>query len=1001
MELTDLTKKRQEHIQSCRENNDNSHKIIAGLYSDPSHFIYELLQNSDDAKASEVIFNLSANSLEIKHNGSKLFDFNDVDSITTVGSSTKVDDINSIGTFGAGFKSVFAITKTPNIHSGAYHFRVVDFIVPETIEPLDHDKNYTVIVLPFNHPEITAEETYTQISNRLRSLESESLLFLRNIREIQWHTESDKGHYLSEINNDKASLISQINDQDASKDFILLNKIIEIDDSELNISVAYPLDTSENNKITPVHESKLFVFFPTNERTGLNFLVHAPYKTTPSRESIPFEDDQNQAITDELSQLISESISIVKDKGLLDVDFLSLLPINPENDHPLYKAAFQKVKHTLINNSLLPTSDNRYTSATDALLSRERELTTLLNHNDCSTLFDREFWLSTAITYDKTRILKDYLTDILGIPEINMQKFCREISISFIEKKSDEWIIVFYTSSTKSKLLYRKTPSPPGILRRKPIIRLEDNSHVSPENGAGDLQVYLPSDRKSKFKTVKTSIAKDNQANEFLRSLGLVKPNDIAEIKEFIIPKYRGNNIGDDEYTEDFEKVITIWTQSDEYRKKEIIDLLKQSHFIRCKDQSGSTSFQRPNSVYFRTEKLTTWFEGNPDTSIYFIDIDTEANRKLLENLGIKYDIQLSGISEIRINDYGYYARSVNGFNQSFDIHGLRYSLENITIDRSKTLWSLILKHANKLKGHIETKTNQNYPYVKGEEKTSIAMQTLSNSSWLYNTENQLITSPLDIIVLNDLSTAYQKEDENIEKLTSALGFKLDAIKEFEEKTGMKVLSEEEFERYEAFKKEQDKDNNEQTDDDEWTPDTEPEDVDIITDESDLPVHEREDLSGQNTGGDSDESDAKNTEPNENDNDNKTKKASNNKAIGDWGESIANIYLGNKYPQEEIVWLNEKGNVGKGYDFVIRNNGNDIAYYEVKCKTDDDPQLFLISGTQWQWAQRLHDTNNGDMYKILLVSNAGKKNTTIKVIHNPVELWRKGSIFANPVSIEL
>ena len=111
MELTDLTKKRQEHIQSCRENNDNSHKIIAGLYSDPSHFIYELLQNSDDAKASEVIFNLSANSLEIKHNGSKLFDFNDVDSITTVGSSTKVDDINSIGTFGAGFKSVFDVDR--------------------------------------------------------------------------------------------------------------------------------------------------------------------------------------------------------------------------------------------------------------------------------------------------------------------------------------------------------------------------------------------------------------------------------------------------------------------------------------------------------------------------------------------------------------------------------------------------------------------------------------------------------------------------------------------------------------------------------------------------------------------------------------------------------------------------------------------------------------------------------------------------------------------------
>ena len=111
MELSVLTQKRREHIQSCRDNNDNSHEIIAGLYSDPSHFIYEILQNADDAGASEVRFGLTSNSLSITHNGKKLFNFNDVDSITTVGSSTKKDDVNSIGTFGAGFKSVFAITK--------------------------------------------------------------------------------------------------------------------------------------------------------------------------------------------------------------------------------------------------------------------------------------------------------------------------------------------------------------------------------------------------------------------------------------------------------------------------------------------------------------------------------------------------------------------------------------------------------------------------------------------------------------------------------------------------------------------------------------------------------------------------------------------------------------------------------------------------------------------------------------------------------------------------
>ena len=69
MKLTELTEKRRQHLESCRNNNDNSHEMIAELYSDSSHFIYELLQNADDAKASEVIFKLTRETLKITHNG--------------------------------------------------------------------------------------------------------------------------------------------------------------------------------------------------------------------------------------------------------------------------------------------------------------------------------------------------------------------------------------------------------------------------------------------------------------------------------------------------------------------------------------------------------------------------------------------------------------------------------------------------------------------------------------------------------------------------------------------------------------------------------------------------------------------------------------------------------------------------------------------------------------------------------------------------------------------
>ena len=421
--------------------------------------------------------------------------------------------------------------------------------------------------------------------------------------------------------------------------------------------------------------------FPTNERTGLKFLVHAQYKTTPSRESILFDDNQNKAITAALSTLIAESIVRLKNSNLLSVDTLSILPIDAENRHPLYSSAFNQVKLIFETESLLPTSNGSYASSGNTILARESELANLLVNSDCTRLFYREFWLSTDITYDKTRALRDYLTSILGIPEIAMQKFCSEITAKFIKTKPDKWIVEFYSSITKNKALYRVGAGnqKKGILRERPIIRLEDGSHVCPENNSGELQVYLPPKGQSKFKTVKRALIETEESYEFLKSLGLDEPNNIAEIKEFIIPKYQGKCIEQDEYIDDFERVLTIWLETDEYRRKEIADLIKQSRFVRCINQKGAIEYQAPNDVYFNTEKLSAWFNNNMHDNIYFLESPgnlSEDGRKFIESLGVRYDLKMFGTKDIRVINYGWYKRSVNGFNPNFNIHGLEYIVD-------------------------------------------------------------------------------------------------------------------------------------------------------------------------------------------------------------------------------------------------------------------------------------------------------------------------------------
>ena len=115
------------------ENPGKYEALLAGHYSDSNHFVYELIQNAEDTKASCVVFEYHEDKIVFYHDG-KPFNEADVIGVSSMLETTKADDAQTIGKFGMGFKSVFKYTCEPQIYSDDEAFRIKNYLLPEEID---------------------------------------------------------------------------------------------------------------------------------------------------------------------------------------------------------------------------------------------------------------------------------------------------------------------------------------------------------------------------------------------------------------------------------------------------------------------------------------------------------------------------------------------------------------------------------------------------------------------------------------------------------------------------------------------------------------------------------------------------------------------------------------------------------------------------------------------------------------------------------------------------
>lgn len=337
------------------------HAIMGDLYTESERFIFELLQNADDQPQEGSLVNVTLKTLNedllFLHSG-KPFSVADVESISSIGDSTKKNDSEKTGYKGIGFKSVFSEAETVYINSGNFSFAFdkkspvysneedMD-TVPWQIKPI-WEERYRLpkevqeeslffsapvgIALNVDHQNIIK---YDKIITTLLS-KPRFALFLRNIGHIRF--ESTKGDVI-EIQKSINGNTVRLSSNEITEDWIIKDYTIRIPEETqeaLQNEKLVPKKLKEatktkitiaakiiEGKVVPVQDAVLFTYLPTKVNDfGFKFLVNADFLTTASRESIHFKNTWNRFLFGQIGALLVDWV-----KSLADYDgALCLLP---------------------------------------------------------------------------------------------------------------------------------------------------------------------------------------------------------------------------------------------------------------------------------------------------------------------------------------------------------------------------------------------------------------------------------------------------------------------------------------------------------------------------------------------------------------------------------------------------------------------------------------------------------------------------------------------------
>lgn len=603
-------------IENIKKYGTQSHSymdLFINQYSDRTHFIFEILQNAEDADATYIKFKLYKERLVILHNG-RPFTQEDVVGICGIADGTKVDG-SRIGHFGIGFKSVYSYTTSPEIYSGNHSFVIKDQLFPRQIKAIKDLKfDETCMILPFDKEDVPKTIAFNEVSEALvKKITGESILILNNIADIV--IEIEGSHQIIEINKEKGPiykrnvydlsiLTTRTNTRtgkvsDNTQDYLFFT-----DAEEEATAIVFKV---EDKEIQQVYNTRIFAYFPTAKESHQNFYIHAPFDTTPARDNFRSGEDygkHNLELINNICKLINFALLWLRDNGYLSLDGLNRV-------FPIYKYDEDDMLHNIYLNSIEIINNNEYLLPTntqgvfkgieDICLPANMSIVNVFNDQDLQYLEGnrQKYWISKEIVTDRYYDLRRFLFENFKLKTYEWKDLVLKMDKSFLEGKPLSWMELLMASIESFCIPRNEGTSHYMNVANIPFVRLTSGKHICAKDEDNAL-VYLNNPDIAKYKIESTFRNSEIIISFYKNVLGVKDFNIETETIEKILPKYRTNSVKFNTNKPFHEHIEDLRAVKDAiYINPSIIETVKESFIV-----TDGKDWYKPGELHIRSGDL-------------------------------------------------------------------------------------------------------------------------------------------------------------------------------------------------------------------------------------------------------------------------------------------------------------------------------------------------------------------------------------------------------------